>query len=180
MLRHIHYEAAFEDFVRSRGWPYVPVDERRKAIIAGSHVKTFDFLVYPPGEQAWLVDIKGRQFPYMAKNGRRYWENWVTRDDLDGLDRWQGVFGAGFEPGLVFAYWLREGAEPKKLGGLHDYAGQTYAFLWISASAYAACARTRSPKWDTVTVPAKAFRDLIRYTPADAALSQPPTVSCSS
>ena len=47
--RHNHYEAAFEDYLRSRGWPYLPVDEQKKAIFAGARVKSFDFLVYRTG-----------------------------------------------------------------------------------------------------------------------------------
>ena len=92
--RHNHYEAAFEDYVRSRGWPYLPVDEQKKAIFAGARVKSFDFLVYRPGqENAWLVDVKGRKFPYQVNGQKRYWENWVTREDLDGLSQWQVVGG---------------------------------------------------------------------------------------
>ena len=53
--QHIHYEAAFQDFLRSRGWPYLPIDEQKKAIFSGARVKSFDFLVYPPGGKAWLV-----------------------------------------------------------------------------------------------------------------------------
>lgn len=85
--RYIHYEAAFEDYVRSQGWPYVPVDEKKKAIFSGAKVKSFDFIVYPPGRRAWLVDVKGRKFPYETSGGRHYWENWVTREDLEGLRR---------------------------------------------------------------------------------------------
>ena len=158
--RHIHYEAAFEDFVRSRGWPYIPVDEKKRAIFSGARIKSFDFLVYPPGESAWLVDVKGRKFPYEGKGGRRYWENWVTREDLEGLHRWEEVFGDGFEPVLVFVYWLvgPPGREPSP--DVHVFRNEYYAFLAISASDYEAHARTRSPKWNTVTVPTRAFRRL--------------------
>ena len=40
------------------------------------------------------LEVKGKR----AKNalGRRPWENWVTTDDLDGLARWQEMFGPGF------------------------------------------------------------------------------------
>lgn len=165
MLRHVHYEAAFEDFLRQRGWSYLPVDERRRAMFLGSRIKSFDFLVYPPSRRAWLVDIKGRQFPYAVKKGRRFWENWVTRDDLEGLDRWQGAFGPDFEPGLVFAYWLRETCDREPPGGVHSFNGRTYSFLWVSATAYAAAARMRSPKWNTVTVSTRVFRDLVQWIP---------------
>jgi len=160
--RHIHYEAAFEDFVRSQAWPYVPVDEKKKAIFAGARVKSFDFIVYPPGRRAWLVDVKGRKFPYEVSGGRRYWENWVTRQDLEGLRRWEAVFGAGFEPVLVFVYWLLgvNGIEPSPL--VHPFRGQNYAFVFATATEYAALARTRSTKWDTLSVPLRSFREIIR------------------
>jgi hypothetical protein len=37
--RHVHYEAAFEDYIRSRGWPYIPVDEQKKEIFSGAGMK---------------------------------------------------------------------------------------------------------------------------------------------
>lgn len=159
---HAHYEAAFEDYVRSRGWPYVPVDEHKRAIFAGARIKSFDFLVYRPGGKPWLVDVKGRKFPYDGKGGKRYWENWVTRDDLEGLQKWNAAFGKEFETGLVFVYWLVGPVEREPTAGIHVFRNECYAFLWVSASDYAAHARQRSPKWDTLTVPTKAFRRLVR------------------
>lgn len=138
------------------------MDEQKKAIFAGSRVKSFDFLVYGPGGRPWLVDIKGRKFPYDGKGGRRYWENWVTREDLDGLGRWKGVFGDEFEPALVFVYWLIGPSDREPPGEIHRFRNEYYSFLWVSASTYAAHARTRSPKWNTVTVPIREFRDLVQ------------------
>ncbi len=160
--RHIHYEAAFEDYIRSRGWPYIPVDEQRKAIFGGARIKSFDYLVYRSDSTAWLVEIKGRKFPYDGNGHKRYWENWVTRDDLADLQRWEGVFGDGFDPVLVFAYWLLglEGTDPTP--EIHPFKDRYYAFLWVSASEYARYARTRSPSWDTVSVPNADFRKLVR------------------
>ncbi len=159
--RYIHYEAAFEDFVWSQAWPYVPVDEKKKAIFAGARVKSFDFIVYPPGRGAWLVDVKGRKFPYEINGSRRYWENWVTKEDLEGLKRWEGVFGDGFEPVLVFVYWLTgvSGLDPSP--SIHQFRGLTYALVFATLADYAALARTRSPKWETVSVPLRSFREII-------------------
>ena len=160
--RHIHYEAAFEDYVRARGWPYIPVDEQKKAIFSGARIKSFDFIVYRPGGSAWLVDVKGRQFPYHGKSGTRYWENWVTRDDLDGLRRWEEVFGVSFQPVFIFVYWLRDLRDPGPATAIHPYRDRYYALGWVSAERYAERARRRSPKWDTLDVPARAFREMIR------------------
>jgi hypothetical protein len=172
--RYIHYEAAFEDYLRSRGLPYIAVDEHRKAIFAGSRVKSFDFLVYRADEPTWLVDVKGRKFPYELDGRRRYWENWVTRDDLEGLRCWQEAFGAGFEGVFVFAYLLtglddpaavdleRAMARAAELGYVHPFRGDHYAFMCIGLDDYEHTCRQRSPKWDTLTVPTRRFRELAR------------------
>lgn len=160
--RHIHYEAAFEDYVRSQGWPYVPVDEGRKAIFSGARIKSFDFLVYRPGKRAWLVDVKGRKFPYVINGTKRYWENWVTREDLEGLRQWKSVFGEDFEPGLMFAYWLVNPTDPEPRATLHRHREENYGFLWISAADYVANSRPRSAAWNTVSVPTRIFRALAK------------------
>ncbi len=159
--RFIHYEAAFEDYVRSQGWPYVPVDEAKKAIFAGARVKSFDFIVYPPGRAAWLVDVKGRKFPYETRGGRHYWENWVTRDDLRGLRSWKSVFGTSFDSVFVFVYWLKGISGAVNFPAVHLFRGESYAFVYAVASEYAARARNRSTKWDTISVPLRCFRDIV-------------------
>ena len=160
--RHIHYEAAFEDYLRSEGIAYLAVDEQKKAIFSGARVKSFDFLLYREPGQTWLVDIKGRKFPYESPANKRYWENWLTQDDLDGLKQWQEVFGQGFVSVIVFAYLLLGPEERQPTPHVHPFSGNYYAFLTIPAATYAQHARPRSPKWRTVTVPAKKFRELAR------------------
>lgn len=160
--RHIHYEAAFEDYIRSCGWPYIPVDERKKAIFAGARIKSFDFLVYRPHGPAWLADVKGRQFPYNVAGGPRYWENWVTAADAEGLRCWESVFGSSFEPVFVFVYWLTSFHKPEPVQAVHPFRGRCYAIGWVSARDYLAHARVRSPRWDTLDVPRATFRRLIR------------------
>lgn len=160
--RHNHYEAAFEDYVRSRGWPYVPVDEQRKAIFSGGRIKSFDFLVYRPGERPWLVDVKGRKFPYDSASGKRYWENWVTQEDLSGLGKWKDVFGDEFEPVFAFAYWLPEGSDRDPTTYVHTFRNRYYSFLWISATDYAEHARQRSASWKTVFLTGNTFRQLVK------------------
>ncbi len=59
MKRHVHYEVAFEDYLRSRGVPYVAVDEARKAVFVGTEVKSFDFLVYVPDGRKLNDDVTG-------------------------------------------------------------------------------------------------------------------------
>ncbi len=160
--RHIHYEAAFEDFLRSQGIAYIPVDEQKKAIFSGARVKSFDFLVSVESGVTWLADIKGRKFPYDTGGNRRYWENWLTQDDLEGLKQWQNVFGDGFIAVVVFAYHLLGPVDRQPTPHTHPFRGEHYAFLYMSAEDYAAHARPRSAKWRTVTVPAETFRRLAK------------------
>ncbi|MEE9295411.1 MAG: HYExAFE family protein [Phycisphaerae bacterium] len=158
--RHIHYEAAFEDYLRSQGIAYIPVDESKKAIFAGARVKSFDFLVYRKPGETWLVDVKGRKFPYDTPGNRRYWENWLPQTDIDGLTQWQKVFGDGFVAMIVFAYHLLGPEDKQPTAHVHPYRGQYYAFLAVPVERYAQHARPRSASWQTVTVPAGKFREL--------------------
>ncbi len=164
--RYIHYEAAFEDYLRSRGLPYVAVDEHRKAIFAGTRVKSFDFIVYRSSGPHWLVDVKGRKFPYDNDGHKRFWENWVTADDIEGLTRWQEAFGDGFASAIIFAYHLTgaDDSEPaavaRSLGALHTYAGEQYAFISVLNDDYSKACRQRSPRWDTVSTSARKLREM--------------------
>ena len=102
MRRSNHYEAAFEGFIRSIRVPCVAIDEAKRAVYGEDGLKNPDFLLYPQFGSNLVVEVKGKR----AKNarGRRDWENWVTTDDLDGLVRWQAMFGPGFRAVLAFAY----------------------------------------------------------------------------
>lgn len=160
--RHIHYEAAFEDYLRSEGTAYLAVDEQKKAIFSGARVKSFDFLVYRKPGETWLVDIKGRKFPYDSPSQRRYWENWVTEDDLDGLKQWEEVFGQGFTAMIVFAYHLLGPVDRQPTPHVHPFRDAYYSFMFIPAAVYAQHARKRSAKWRTVTMPTRKFRELAK------------------
>jgi hypothetical protein len=160
--RHHHYEVAFEEFVRSCGWPYIPVNEQRRPTFSGKDVKSLDFLVYRPGEEAWLVDVKGRQFPYLVGTSRRYWESWVPREDVHDLREWEDAFGSRFRSVFVFAYHVMAGSHRLPADALYDYRGQTYAFLWVGVQEYEAHIRERSRSWDTVSIATSRFREMLK------------------
>ncbi len=96
MKPHIHYEAAFEDYLRSQQIPFVAVDEAKRAAFRDAKLKSFDFIVYSANTTNWLVDVKGRRWATRKGHRKPAWENWVTEADLEGLQQWQEVFGAGF------------------------------------------------------------------------------------
>ena len=64
--RSVHYEAAFEDYLRRQQIPYVAVDEAKRAIFGRVSLKSFDFVVYSSSGANLLVDIKGRKFPDLS------------------------------------------------------------------------------------------------------------------
>ena len=121
--RDNHYEAAFEAFLRARQVPYVAVDEKKRALLGDSSLKSLDFIVSPPDRGSWLVDVKGRHFP--SGGQKQYWKNWSTRDDIRSLAAWQRLFGSAFQAMFVFAYEV--------IGNRSAAAGRAVAFISRSA-----------------------------------------------
>ncbi|HSW47374.1 MAG TPA: HYExAFE family protein [Phycisphaerae bacterium] len=159
--RDQHYENAFQDYLRSRGIPYVSVNEHRQAIFAGRKIKSFDFLVYPGGSRHWIVDVKGRHFPYLDPTGsKRCWENWVVEEDLRGLQEWEAVFGDDFAGYFLFAYLLLEPEKRRPSGQPHVFGGHEYVFWAVRSEDYEQHCRKRSTRWGTVSVPTRLFRDI--------------------
>jgi hypothetical protein len=159
--RDNHYEAAFEEFLRSRRLPYIAVDEARRSLIAGGSLKSLDFIVSPPGQMSWLVDVKGRRFP-SGEEHHQYWKNWSTRDDLRSLAAWQTHFGPNFCPLLVFAYHLVAGRSPLPPDQLFEFRGEHFGFLGVRLADYLPHARPLSDSWDTVAMPTGLFRRAAR------------------
>src|SRR3954462_8670116 len=131
--RRHHYEHAFEEYLRLRRIPYVAVDEARKTLLprgpvptvrtpediaALASLKSFDFVIYGQGANL-LVEVKGRQIkqrerrrpetkglfqtPRPLRAGRM--ESWVTLDDVQSLQKWEGLFGPDFQSVFIFVYW---------------------------------------------------------------------------
>ena len=174
MKAFIHYEAAFEDYVRRCRLPYVNVDEAKRAAFRDAKLKSFDFIVYSSGYR-WLVDVKGRRWATRKGQRRASWENWATEADLEGLAKWEEVFGEQFRAVLIFAYWLDGDIDPPA-ELLHEFRGARYVFAGVPLRDYQMHARVRSPKWGTVNLSAADFRryvrplvDLFESTPAHEA-----------
>ena len=160
--RDNHYEAAFEEYLRRRGVPYVAVDEAKRSVLSnGASIKSLDFIVSTPGPVTWLVDVKGRRFP-SGDIQKQYWKNWSTRDDLLSLAQWERLFGGGFCGLFVFAYDILGARSPLKYEQLFEFRGNLYGFVAVRLGDYAGCARPISPKWDTLAMPAADFRRLAR------------------
>jgi hypothetical protein len=160
--RDNHYEAAFEEFLRRHGVPYVAVDEAKRSILSdGASIKSLDFIVSAPGPTTWLVDVKGRRFP-SGDVQKQYWKNWSTRDDLRSLAQWEGLFGASFRGLFVFAYDVLGDRAPLPAEELFEYRGSRYGFVAVALLDYASHAHPISPRWDTWAMPAGDFRRFAR------------------
>ncbi len=156
--RSVHYEAAFEGYLREKKIPYVAVDEAKKALFAGSNLKSFDFVVYAADKPNLLVDVKGRQAK--SSSTRRGYESWATERDVDDLIQWQQVFGEGFQALLAFVYWIETPLIPEP--GMFEFRDRWYLMMGIDLGEYRSHMRRRSAKWETVCLSAEDFRLLAR------------------
>ncbi|MEM8876159.1 MAG: HYExAFE family protein [Planctomycetota bacterium] len=169
--RGIHYEAAFEAFLRERATPYVAVDEAKRALFGKAKLKGFDFLVYSRNGPNLLVDVKGRR-----ATGGKSMQTWATQRDVDDLLQWEQVFGEDFQAVLAFAYWIEPRDETLGLPGLASdlppgeaeepgvfrHLSRWYRLMAISLADYRNHMRQRSAKWETVALPTSDFRSLAR------------------
>ncbi len=159
--RDNHYEVAFEGFVRALRVPCVAVDEAKRPLCDDEGLKNPDFLLYPRLGPNLVVEVKGKK----GKNalGRRSWENWVTTDDLDGLSRWQTMFGPGFRAILAFAYAEAPPAFGLPPGeGAFELRGRYYRFWGVAHDDYVEHLRSRGPAWRAVAMARAEFRRRVR------------------
>jgi hypothetical protein len=164
MRRSSEYECAFEAYLQHQRLCYVAVDEHRRPMLGDVSIKSLDFIVFGAGGARLVVDVKGRRFPGGKPSQlRRIWENWATRDDIEGLDRWARIWGPGFRGVLAFAYHVLPSVElPDDTEDLWLFRGRRYLFRGVDAHLYRTFMRTRSPRWGTVSLPTAVFRSLVR------------------
>ena len=158
--RTIHYEAAFEAYLRGHGIPYVAVDEAKKAMFASAKLKSFDFVVYSKAGPNLLVDVKGRQLRGRNGSAAPSYQTWATEQDVDDLLQWQQVFGEGFTAVLMFVYWIDPPLVPEP--GMFEHRERWYQVLGVELREYQEHMRRRSVKWETVALPLADFRSLAR------------------
>ena len=156
------YEAAFEANIRSLNVPCVAIDEWRRPVSVEGSLKNPDFLVYPRMGKNLVVEVKGK----LAKDasGKRPWENWVTTDDLAGLERWQQMFGPGFVAALVFVY-AEESQDyplPESSDTGFPFRGLVYRFWAVALDDYVTHLRSRGMAWKAVAMAREAFRSRVR------------------
>jgi len=153
-----HYERAFENWLIDNRVQYIAVDEHKRATFARSKIKTFDFLLYPPNGQIIIAEVKGRAFKGTSFAKLTGFECWVTTEDVDGLTRWREVFGPGHQAIFVFAYKVEKIDVDFDGREFYDFGANRYVFFTVKLDDYRRFMKRRSPKWQTVTLPADKFR----------------------
>ncbi len=152
------YELAFENWLLDNAIQYIPADEHKRAAFARDKVKSFDFLLYPRSGQVIIAEVKGRKFKGTDLSKLAGFECWVTADDVDGLTKWQEVFGADYQAIFVFAYKAEKIDVDFDGRDVFDFDENRYIFFAVKLDDYRSFMKRRSPKWQTVTLPADKFR----------------------
>ena len=153
-----HYEQAFESWLIDNHIRYIAVDEHKRAAFGCSKIKSFDFLLYPHREQIVIAEVKGRLFKGTSFAKLAGFECWVTTEDIDGLVRWQQVFGRSHQAVFVFAYMVENVDVDFDGREVFDFDQNRYMFFAVELDDYRRFMRPRSPKWQTITLPADKFR----------------------
>jgi hypothetical protein len=154
------YENVFELYLRSMRLGYIAVDESKRAQFGVNAIKSLDFIVVGPSNAKFVVDVKGRRFPCgRSERPKLTWQNWATREDVEGLIRWSRYMGSDFRPVLVFVYHL---ISPYQVSSgeedVYCYRDKQYLIRGIDCGVYRDHMKLRSARWDTVYLSASIFR----------------------
>jgi hypothetical protein len=155
------YEQAFESFLAENKVPFVWVDQSKRPEFLDDTVKNFDFLLYPDSQSPLLIELKGRTFKGRSLVGLKGLDGWSTFEDVQALSQWLRRFRTDYPAAracFVFAFRFANIDVETDGHDVYDCLGERYLFLAIPLQKYAKAMKTRSPKWQTVTLPAKDFR----------------------
>ena len=152
-----HYERAFENWLIDNRIEYVAEYQHERVTFQDTEIKSFDFLLCPHGRPV-IVEVKGRRFKGVSLAKMAGFECWVTTEDVDGLLKWQQLLGAGHRAIFVFAYRMQNIDVDFDGREVFDFDASKYLFFCVALEDYRNFMKRRSPKWQTVTLPADTFR----------------------
>ncbi len=153
-----HYERAFENWLIDNHIQYVAINEHKRAVFGHSDIKSFDFLLYPQNGQMIIAEVKGRKFTGTSLEKLTGFECWVTAEDVDGLLKWQEVLGQACQVVFIFVYLIKKIDVDFNGVDVFDFDADRYIFFTVKLDDYRSFMKRRSPKWQTVTLPADKFR----------------------
>jgi len=153
-----HYERAFENWLLDNRIAYVRADEHKRAPFGRSDIKSFDFLVEASGGRRIIAEVKGRTFKGASLEKMAGFECWVTAEDVDSLGKWRQILGDGHQAVFVFAYKIENIDVDFDGMDVLDFDDSRYLIFCVELEDYRRSMKRRSPKWQTVTLPAEKFR----------------------
>ncbi len=153
-----HYERAFENWLLDNRIRYVRADEHKRAPFGHSGIKSFDFLVEAAEGRTIIAEVKGRTFKGTSLAKMAGFECWVTAEDVDALGKWRQALGDSHEAVFVFAYKIENIDVDFDGMDVLDLDDSRYVFFCVKLDDYRRFMKRRSPRWQTVTLPADKFR----------------------
>jgi hypothetical protein len=153
-----HYELAFENWLIDNQIKYTSIDEHKQSTFTTGKVKSFDFLVYPREKPIIIAEVKGRKFTGTTLEKMTGFECWVTIEDVYGLIKWQETLGSNYQAVFIFVYLIKNIDVDFNGVDVFDYNEDRYIFFTVKLDDYRLFMKSRSPKWQTVTLPADKFR----------------------
>lgn len=157
-VRVTNYEHVFKNWLIENRVQYVVVDQQKRKMFARNRIKSFDFLLYPACSRPVIAEVKGRKFKGKNLAALSGLECWVTMEDIRGLMRWEQLFSDGFEAAFIFAYEFANVDVETDGREVYDFENSRYMFYAVRLGDYRQFMKQRSPKWQTVTLPAAKFK----------------------
>jgi len=160
MAEKNEYEQVFENWLIENNLQYAPVDQQKRKLFARNKIKSFDFILYPADSPPVMTEIKGREFKGKTLAGMTSLQCWVTRDDVKSLMQWELILDGDMKMAFVFVYKIMNVDVETDGADIFEFASNRYFFYAVELDSYREFMKTRSPKWNTVTLPADRFRQL--------------------
>ena len=155
------YEQAFRCYLTENKLPFIWIDQSKRPEFQKGAVKNFDFLVNPESDSPILIELKGRTFKGTSLAGLKGLDGWATFEDVQSLSHWLEQFRNETPAATAFfVFAFRFDNIDIETDGwcLYDYSGRRLLFVAVPLDKYANAMKIRSPKWQTVTLPAKDFQ----------------------
>lgn len=156
---HSHYEKMFETVLRNSQILYIAINEAKRPIFQNNKIKNFDFIIFSKNG-IFLIDIKGKQFPYEHKKSKNYWENWITKDDISGLQTWSKKMN--FKGIILFPYFIKYNKDTKYFKDIIIYKRRKYGLVAIDAFDYLKNCKIRSKEFNAIYISRKRFKTLVK------------------
>ncbi len=157
------YERAFENWLIDNRIDYIAIDEYKTAEFGHPEIKSFDFLVHLPGGQIVIAEVKGRSFKGTSLVNLTGFECWVTSEDVEGLTKWQQILGTGHKAVFIFVYRIENIDVDFDGREVFEFDSNRYVMFYVKLDDYRRHMKRRSPKWQTVTLPADKFRQCTKH-----------------